>query len=68
MSTSECPVVSCKMIWLAMIKESIPQVRLPKWEDVVRLGQRVGKGLLLKCYLLSLHHQTMYKNCKLFCF
>ena len=31
-----------------VIRESNPQFRLPKWEDVVRLQQRVGKRLLFK--------------------
>ena len=47
------PIVSCNRIRLAMIKESNPQFRLPKWDDVDRLEQRVGKESLLEMLFFS---------------
>ena len=47
-STFECPVVSCNMTRLAMIRESYSQLRLPIWEDAIRLQQRIGKRSLLE--------------------
>ena len=42
------PVVSCNRTTLAMIRESNPHLRLPKWADAIRLQQEVGKRLLLE--------------------
>ena len=36
-----------------MIRESRPYLRLPVWEDAVRLQQRVEKRLLLEMLLSS---------------
>ena len=42
------PLVSCKRTRLAMIKENNPPFRLPKWKDIFRLQQKIGKRLLLE--------------------
>ena len=42
------PVVYYNRTRLAMIRESNSQLRLPKWEDAIRLQQRVVNILLLK--------------------